>query len=51
MKAEKQENHGKTERRLRVMIELKRKIIMSAASLFTLVGTVAAAKPICMGWF
>jgi hypothetical protein len=33
------------------MIELKRKIIQNTESLFTLVGTVAAAKPMCMGWF
>ncbi|WP_162991046.1 hypothetical protein [Biomaibacter acetigenes] len=30
---------------------LKRKIIISAACLFTLVGTVAAIEPMCMGRF
>jgi hypothetical protein len=30
---------------------LKRKIIISAACLFTFVGTVAAIEPMCMGWF
>jgi len=34
------------------MTELKSKVIISAASLFTtLIDTVTAAKPVCMGWF
>lgn len=33
------------------MTGLKSKMIISAASLFTLIGTVAAVKPVCMGRF